>query len=69
MADQEKVQATIKQLVRDWSVEGTEERMACYQPIIDEIMNQFPADYWYDPFKISEHITQIKCSIKIYSDI
>ncbi|XP_043598161.1 carnosine N-methyltransferase isoform X1 [Bombus pyrosoma] len=45
MADQEKVQATIKQLVRDWSVEGTEERMACYQPIIDEIMNQFPVDY------------------------
>ncbi|XP_043785202.1 carnosine N-methyltransferase isoform X4 [Apis laboriosa] len=45
MADQEKVQATIKQLVRDWSVEGTEERMACYQPIIDEIMNQFPLEY------------------------
>lgn len=48
MADQEKVQATIKQLVRDWSVEGTEERMACYQPIIDEIMNQFPLEYWYE---------------------
>ncbi|KAJ8679938.1 hypothetical protein QAD02_015725 [Eretmocerus hayati] len=44
LADQEKVQATIKQLVRDWSVEGREERRTCYQPIIDEIVNQFPPD-------------------------
>ncbi|XP_014214936.1 carnosine N-methyltransferase isoform X2 [Copidosoma floridanum] len=44
MADQEKVQATIKQLVRDWSTEGIEERRTCYQPIIDEIMNQYPVD-------------------------
>ncbi|XP_066602877.1 carnosine N-methyltransferase [Prorops nasuta] len=44
LADQEKVQATIKQLVRDWSVEGASERTACYQPIIDEIINQFPID-------------------------
>ncbi|XP_023289200.1 carnosine N-methyltransferase [Orussus abietinus] len=44
MADQEKVQATIKQLVRDWSTEGAEERKACYQPIIDEILLQFPVD-------------------------
>ncbi|XP_025154614.1 carnosine N-methyltransferase isoform X2 [Harpegnathos saltator] len=44
MVDQEKVQATIKQLVRDWSVEGTEERTACYQPIIEEILCQFPLD-------------------------
>ncbi|XP_058799108.1 carnosine N-methyltransferase isoform X2 [Phymastichus coffea] len=42
LADQEKVQATIKQLVRDWSIEGAEERKTCYQPIIDEIVNQFP---------------------------
>ncbi|EZA49588.1 hypothetical protein DMN91_005678 [Ooceraea biroi] len=45
MADQEKVQATIKQLVRDWSTEGTEERKACYQPIIDEILYQFPLEH------------------------
>lgn len=50
LADQEKVQATIKQLVRDWSLEGTEERKACYQPIIDEITNQFPLDKWYEYF-------------------
>lgn len=47
MADQEKVQATIKQLARDWSVEGIEERNACYQPIIDEILSQFPLEHWY----------------------
>lgn len=48
MSDQEKVQATIKQLVRDWSVEGAEERKACYQPIVDEILHQFPWDHWYN---------------------
>lgn len=48
MADQEKVQATIRQLVRDWSVEGSEERKTCYQPIIDEILYQFPLEHWYD---------------------
>lgn len=48
MVDQEKVQATIKQLVRDWSIEGTEERRACYQPIIEEILYQFPSDQWYN---------------------
>ncbi|XP_071579735.1 carnosine N-methyltransferase [Temnothorax nylanderi] len=45
MSDQEKVQATIKQLVRDWSVEGAEERKACYQPIVDEILCQFPSEF------------------------
>ncbi|XP_025991327.1 carnosine N-methyltransferase isoform X2 [Solenopsis invicta] len=45
MSDQEKVQATIKQLVRDWSVEGAEERKACYQPIVDEILCQFPSEH------------------------
>ena len=41
-ADQEKVQATLKQFVRDWSTEGSEERKVCYEPIVDEIVNQFP---------------------------
>lgn len=47
MQDQEKVQAVIKQLVRDWSVQGEEERAACYQPIINEIVNRFPPEKWY----------------------
>lgn len=46
LADQEKVQATIKQLVRDWSIEGAAERQTCYQPIIDEIIEQFSPDSW-----------------------
>ncbi|XKL65982.1 hypothetical protein PGB90_009402 [Kerria lacca] len=40
--DQEKVQSTLKQFVRDWSLEGSAERKVCYQPIVDEIINQFP---------------------------
>lgn len=70
MADQEKVQATIKQLVRDWSVEGIEERTACYQPIIDEILNQFPLEYWYETFKFYEHTNANEIfSIKVFVDI
>ncbi|KAK7792666.1 hypothetical protein R5R35_012025 [Gryllus longicercus] len=44
VADLEKVQATLKQFVRDWSQEGAAERQACYQPIIDEIIANFPPD-------------------------
>lgn len=56
MADQEKVQATIKQLVRDWSVEGAEERQACYQPIIEEILYQFPLEKWYTNFLLCMYL-------------
>ncbi|XP_063238385.1 carnosine N-methyltransferase [Bacillus rossius redtenbacheri] len=42
MADQEKVQITLKQFVRDWSREGATERATCYQPIIREILELFP---------------------------
>ncbi|VVC36057.1 Hypothetical protein CINCED_3A008587 [Cinara cedri] len=40
--DLEKVESTLKQLVRDWSIEGIEERKTCYKPIIDEILKEFP---------------------------
>ncbi|XP_034241839.1 carnosine N-methyltransferase [Thrips palmi] len=40
--DLERVQTTLKQLVRDWSSEGAKERMMCYQPIIDELLRTFP---------------------------
>nr|CAD7464553.1 unnamed protein product [Timema tahoe] len=43
MNDQDKVQVTLKQFVRDWSEEGAGERQTCYQPIIDEILAHFPA--------------------------
>lgn len=32
--DMDKVQSTLKQLVRDWSSAGAEEREQCYTPII-----------------------------------
>lgn len=40
----DKVKSTIKQFVRDWSDEGKEERNACYQPVISEILERFPLD-------------------------
>ncbi len=51
MSDMEKVQSTLKQIVRDWSKDGEEERAACYNPIIEEIEANFPADQRYpSPF-------------------
>ncbi|XP_078252375.1 carnosine N-methyltransferase isoform X1 [Rhinoraja longicauda] len=44
--DMDKLKSTIKQFVRDWSEDGMSERDACYQPIIDEILKQFPQDEW-----------------------
>lgn len=46
VADLEKVQATLKQFVRDWSEEGAQERETCYQPIVEEIVSHFPTDLW-----------------------
>ena len=37
----EKVQSTLKQFVRDWSIEGQKERDQCYKPILEEIDNLF----------------------------
>jgi len=35
--DVDKVQSTLKQLVRDWSEEGEEERRLSYEPLLDEL--------------------------------
>ncbi|GBP71908.1 Carnosine N-methyltransferase [Eumeta japonica] len=42
--DVAKVQTVLKNLVRDWSDMGAVERDQCYKPIIDEILERFPAD-------------------------
>lgn len=42
--DMEKVKTTLKQFVRDWSVDGKIERDACYSPIIREIEDLFPVN-------------------------
>ncbi|XP_021945760.1 carnosine N-methyltransferase isoform X2 [Folsomia candida] len=39
--DYEKVQAIFKQIVRDWSNDGQEERDTCYKPIIEEVEREF----------------------------
>lgn len=40
----DKVQSVFKQLMRDWSSLGAEERGQCYGPIIEEIEAQYPID-------------------------
>lgn len=41
------VQVTLKQIARDWSVDGEEERQQCYKPIIDEIEQFYKSDEMY----------------------
>lgn len=40
----DKVQSVFKQLMRDWSTLGEAERKQCYNPIIEEIMLEYPED-------------------------
>jgi len=42
MANMDKVKSTLKQSMRDWSLEGKEERGLCYGPIMREIKRLFP---------------------------
>ncbi|KAM8793109.1 carnosine N-methyltransferase isoform 2-T2 [Eudromia elegans] len=44
--DMDKLKSTLKQFVRDWSEEGKVERDSCYQPIISEIVKNFPKERW-----------------------
>ncbi|XP_013361982.1 PREDICTED: carnosine N-methyltransferase [Chinchilla lanigera] len=50
--DMDKLKSTLKQFVRDWSETGKAERDACYQPIITEILKNFPKERW-DPSKVN----------------
>ncbi|XP_076257780.1 carnosine N-methyltransferase [Rhynchophorus ferrugineus] len=40
----DKVQSVFKQLMRDWSSLGAAERKQCYEPIIEEIIANYPED-------------------------
>lgn len=42
--DMEKLQSIFKQLYREWSIEGKEERDASFKPILDEIVLRFPPE-------------------------
>ena len=37
----ERVCTTLKQIVRDWSIEGADEREMCYGPILNELKTLF----------------------------
>ncbi|XP_066224070.1 carnosine N-methyltransferase isoform X1 [Saccopteryx leptura] len=50
--DMDKLKSTLKQFVRDWCETGKAERDACYQPIINEILKNFPKERW-DPSKVN----------------
>jgi carnosine N-methyltransferase len=39
--DFDKLQAVLKQIVRDWSHDGKRERELCYKPILDEVEEIF----------------------------
>ncbi|KZF24111.1 N2227-domain-containing protein [Xylona heveae TC161] len=40
-SDLDKAQTTIRQLYRDWSIEGAAERQACYRPVLDILLEEF----------------------------
>eukprot|EP00026_Physarum_polycephalum_P008033 Phypoly_transcript_08109.p1 GENE.Phypoly_transcript_08109~~Phypoly_transcript_08109.p1 ORF type:complete len:397 (+),score=28.28 Phypoly_transcript_08109:270-1460(+) len=40
--DMDKVKTTLKQFVRDWSIEGKAERDTSYKPILDTLISRYP---------------------------
>lgn len=40
--DVDRVITTLKQIIRDWSIEGADERKLCYGVILDELKKLFP---------------------------
>jgi hypothetical protein len=44
--DVDRVIATLKQIVRDWTSDGLNERIASYLPIINDLKELYPKDKW-----------------------
>lgn len=40
--DFEKIRSTLRQISREWSVDGKLEREQCFQPLLDELAERFP---------------------------
>ena len=40
-SDMDKARTTVRQFYRDWSAEGREERLACYEPVIQDLNQAF----------------------------
>ena len=47
--DMDKAKSTLKQLYRDWALEGHAERERCYKPVLDELCLRFPLNGDVDP--------------------
>lgn len=50
--DSDKVHITLKQIVRDWSDLGAEERDQAYKPILKELQNHFDVSSQKSQFKV-----------------
>ena len=37
-----KVKSTLRQIARDWSKEGQNERKSCYEPILEQVLKHKP---------------------------
>lgn len=44
-SDMDKARSTLRQFYRDWSSEGSIERDACLQPVIADLLNEFPQPF------------------------
>lgn len=40
-SDMDKARSTIRQLYRDWSLEGSDEREACYEPVLKDLESRY----------------------------
>lgn len=50
--DSDKVHITLKQIARDWSDLGANEREQCYKPIVDELMKRLDPSSQKSQFRV-----------------
>lgn len=50
--DSDKVHITLKQIARDWSDLGADEREQCYKPVIEELMKNFDPTSQKSQFRV-----------------
>ena len=67
--DMDKVKTTIKQLYRDWSKAGKEERDACYLPVLSAVEKRFPPDTQWVPLKPEYTYLKLRDYYNMYGGI
>lgn len=50
--DSDKVHITLKQIARDWSALGADERDQCYKPVVEELMKHFDPNSQKSQFRV-----------------